>query len=122
MKDADAIDEIEAIGCKRKLEHVCLKNRRLAPSQIARRNLGGQAQVNTDHMSSPPSGNIGKAPHAATNIENEFSRQILWTETGTASKRPFRPVAFVCVELSSSVHLPLKSETSRVLLRINKAR
>lgn len=121
MQNANTIDVVKALWREGQFENVCLKNGRGTVSEISSRHFGRQAQVDAHDVGAPAGRDLGKAAHAATNIENEFSREILWTETSTPAECAFGTTALFSIELSLGVEMPLETEAARVVLGVHKA-
>jgi hypothetical protein len=61
----------------------------LSLGEISGRDLCGQAQIDPNHMRSPAGRDFGKATHAATDVEDEFSSEIFGSKSRSAAKRTF---------------------------------
>src|SRR5215469_1507467 len=121
VQDADAIDVVETLGSKWKLENVCLENRGSSFRKIFRRDFGSQAQINAHHVRTPPSRYLRKAAHSAANIENELALQIFRSEPGPATEGALRALADGVIELGPGVELPLEAKAPGVFLSAHEA-
>src|SRR4029077_2203880 len=66
-------------------------------------------------------GDVCKTTHTASDIEHEFSREVLRAKAGASPEGSLRTIALLRVQLCSGVHVPLKTKAASVLLRIHKA-
>ena len=89
--------------------------------QVLGCDLRGQAEVNANYVCAPAGCHFRESPHAATNIEHQFSRQFLGAKSSTLPKCILRSVAGGVIQLGPRVELPLKSKTAGVILRIHEA-
>src|ERR1017187_4935101 len=72
-------------------------------------------------MCAPAGGHFRESAHPSTDIQHQFSRQVLGTKSRTLAKCNLSPVTVGIIHLRARVDLPLKSETASISLRIYKA-
>src|ERR1035441_5536239 len=122
MENANAVDDVEALGREGQGEDIGLESNEVAVGKIFGGHFGGGAQVNAHHVRAPAGRNLGKASHAATYVEDQSALQIFGSESGLCQEMALRFADLIVVELCLLIAVPLETETGGIMLRIHKTR
>jgi len=118
---AQTVDYVKALWSKWKREHIGLQDEGFAACQVLRCRFNGAAQIDAYDVRSPFRYYIGVTAHAATDIEHQLPAQIIGSKAGLFYEVGFGSPASLRVQLRVLMLQPLISETSSVLLGVDKA-
>src|ERR1700722_18168268 len=116
-----AVDKIETAFGKGQLKYIRLEDGGGAVRQVLGGDLRGQTQIDANYVRAPAGRHLREPAHTATNVEHQFSRQILRPESRTPTKCDVIPMVLGIIQLRTRMHVPLKSKTTGISLCIDKA-
>src|SRR5579859_8067550 len=121
VKHAHAVDKIETLGGEGQSKNIRLKGDKLAVCKVFRGDLGGRAQIDSNHARAPSGCNFREAAHATPYVENELSAQVFRFQTDFPDEICFREISSSVIELRFIEAPPLVAKAIRITLFVDEA-